>query len=694
MVLAVAALLPQQDRSRPFGFSSDSAAAHLAAERRFLSAPDRDRIRDAHVLLTSRPHPAASARNRELADWIAGQFREASLEDVRVTEHQVLLPRTMETIVEMALPRPWRASLREPAAAGDPDFPLDPPGHAYSASGDVTAPVVYAGEGRPVDYDRLAARGVDVRGRVVLVRQSARYSYRGFKAFAAQQRGAAAILMFSDPAVTGSAHGAPYPRGPWGPDARIERGSIAYDFIVPGDPLTPGWASVAGSRRIPRAEARSLPSIVSVPLSGADARVIVESLNGPDAPAEWQGKLGVTYRIGPGPPIRVRVAAAENVGPVATVTGMLRGSESPEDVVIVGNHRDAWAYGGVDPSSGTAALVELARSLGSLARNGWRPKRSILFASWDAEELALISSTEWGEQHAAWLGARGIAYLNVDSAASGARLVAAASPSLARLVAEAAGDVRDPVQRIPLASIAREMRANLRGVAASVSDRAFVDTRIGGGSDYTVFLNFLGIPVADLAFDGPHGVYHSVYDTHQWVARFGDPGFRYHAALVQLWGLAAMRLANADAVPLDPAGTASAIDTFVTELERRLPPRMRTSTAQTGLADVRAAATLLTQSAASFDLTRSAALDRMDRPALAALNRTAIAFERAFIDASGLPGRPWYRHVVHAPKFTYEPDVLPGLSEAIDANDDKTFAAQCARLAAALRRAADRLRAR
>jgi hypothetical protein len=340
----------------------------------------------------------------------------------------------------------WRASLKEDAIAGDP-FSARDVGvayHAYSASGEVEAPVVYANSGNPADYDWLAAHGVDIKGKIALVRYSMPYSYRGFKALTAEQRGAAGILIYSDPAEDGFKKGKTYPDGPWGPESHIQRGGIVYDFRVPGDPLTPGWASVPGAKRITAAEAISLPKIMSAPLSWRDARVILEAMRGADAPAPWQGGLPITYRVGDGSTrVHLRVRMDDKVRPIWTVTGRLTGSVHPEELVIAGNHRDAWVYGGVDPSSGTASLMELARSLGTLAKQGVRPKRTIVFANWDAEEFTLTSSTEWGEQHAQDLGEHAVAYLNVDSSTSGPDFKAAAVPALNRVIAQAARDVLD-----------------------------------------------------------------------------------------------------------------------------------------------------------------------------------------------------------------------------------------------------------
>jgi N-acetylated-alpha-linked acidic dipeptidase len=656
----------------PFGFTRVTAVAEADLERRFFALPSADRIRDEHRVFAGEPHMAGTERDRDLAARTRDQFARFGLEDVDVTTHEVLLPWPEEVSVEMTSPTRWRASMREDPVAEDPDTQIAPettglPFHAYSASGEVTAPLIVVGSGNPADYEALARRGIDVRGKVVLAKYSVPYSYRGFKALTAQQRGAAAILIYSDPADDGAGKGAVYPSGPWGPESHIQRGGVVYDFIVPGDPLTPGWPSLPGARRIDRADAVSLPAIISAPLSYKDARGLLAA----DSPV-----------------VRVVVRLDDRIRPIWTVTGMIRGSEHPEQMVIVGNHRDAWIYGGVDPSSGSAALMELARTLGELRRGGWRPKRSILFASWDAEEFTLTSSTEWGEQHADRLRAGAVAYLNVDSAASGSRFTATAVPALNRLIAEAAGEVRDPVARIPVSAASGERRARDRGALPAGSSESLVDNRLGSGSDYTVFLNHLGIPVADFTFDGPYGVYHSLYDTHRWVATIGDPGFRYHTALVQLWGLLTLRLANADALPLDYAPYATRILSFVDEVERQAATSIGRPATVEAFADLGRAASELQVAATSFNAARDAVLARGDGPALERLNAAVLLVERQLTDPDGIPNRPWYRHQIYAPQYTYAPEVLPGLTEAVNAGDAGGAKAQAMRVSSALRRAA------
>jgi N-acetylated-alpha-linked acidic dipeptidase len=663
-----------------YGFAASSVTAQRSLESRFQQSVEADSIRDFHKEYAAKPHVAGSPRDRELAEWTRDRWREYGLEEVDITEHEVLLPYPDEVIVEMTAPRPWRASMKEDAIPGDEYTNADVgiPYHAYSASGDVTAPVVYAGSGNPADYDWLRSKGVDIKGKIALVRYSVPYSYRGFKALTAQERGAAGILIYSDPADDGFKKGKVYPDGPWGPDSHIQRGGIVFDFMVPGDPLTPGWASLPGAKRIAASESAALPKIMSAPLSWKDAQVILRALGGPEAPKAWQGAgLPQPYRVGAGPAtVRLRLKMDDRVRPIWTVTGKISGREEPEALVIAGNHRDAWIYGGVDPSSGSAALMELARALGALAKAGVRPRRTILLASWDAEEFTLTSSTEWGEQHERGLRDHAVAYLNVDSAASGPNFGAAAVPALNRLIAEVAAEVRDPVARIPIVSAWRARAQKERGTLPTGGGGELVNNKLGSGSDYTVFLNFLGIPVADLSFDGDYGVYHSAYDNHHWVARIGDPGFRYHAAMVRVWGLLALRLANADVLPLDYTAYAGRIRTFIGEIDRRYA---------TELAPARAAADRLVTAAAGTARDMEAAL--ADGTS-GAVNRRLIAAERAFLDPEGIPGRPWYRHQIYAPKFTYAPELLPAVAEAVQNGNAADVARQAKRLAAALDRAA------
>jgi N-acetylated-alpha-linked acidic dipeptidase len=413
----------QTSLERPLrGFSSEAAREQLRLEDGIARALSPDSVGMHFRYLTDQPHVAGSPRNKELADYMVDRFRAYGLEEVRLHRYDVLLPYPEAVSVTMLEPFRYEASLKE-----DPY----PDGVAYgeevgptylgmSASGDVTGELVYASSGNPEDYDWLESQGIDLDGKIAIVRYSVPYSYRGFKALTAQERGLKAVIIYSDPADDGYRKGLTYPDGPWGPESHIQRGSITYDFIVPGDPLTPGWPSVEGARRIPVEEARSVPDIIMVPLSYRDARPMLESLGGPVAPQAWHGALPFTYRVGPGPArVRVNVQMDGGTRSIWVAEGRIRGSEAPDQLVVLGNHRDAWVYGGVDPSSGTATQIELARVLGTMLREGHRPRRTVVLASWDAEEWHLTGSTEWGEQFAKELGEGAVAYLNVDGSTSG-----------------------------------------------------------------------------------------------------------------------------------------------------------------------------------------------------------------------------------------------------------------------------------
>ncbi len=675
-----------------FGFAPATLAHERTIERTFLAMPSATRIANFHRYLTSEPHVAGSPRNKHLAEWQREQWQAWGIEDVQIVTHDVLLPYPEEVRVEMTRPRVWQASLREDPIATDPDTSKDPgiTYHAFSASGDVTGEVVYAGSGNPENYDWLEKQGVDLKGKIALVRYSVPYSYRGFKALTAQQRGLAAILIYSDPADDGYKKGKVFPNGPWGPESHIQRGGIPFDFLVPGDPLTPGWASVPGAKRIDAKDAVSIPKIISVPMSYRDARVILESLGGPEAPAAWRGGLPLIYHAGPGPAaLHVRVHIDDKVREIQTVTGRIRGAELPDEEIIVGNHRDAWVFGGVDPSSGSAALMELAHDLGSLLRAGFRPRRTIVLASWDAEEFTLTSSTEWGEQFADDLRQRAVAYINVDSAASGPNFTATAVPSLNRFIAEAARDVKDP-RGWPIADAPRHKGRDEAGALPNASVTSLVSNRLGSGSDYTVFLNFLGVPVVDMAYDGPYGVYHSMYDNHFWVSRIGDPGFRFHTALTGLWGVMALRLANADVLPFDFRSYATALGEFTTEVEKRWTDAHPGEPQASPFAPVHAAVARFA-AAAERASGRTDSVLQGGRDDQTRLNRALMDVERALTDPDGIPGRPWYRHQIYAPKFTYAPEILPGPAEAIAAGDETRLRQQCARVAAAINRAAETL---
>jgi N-acetylated-alpha-linked acidic dipeptidase len=625
---------------------------------------------------------AGSPRNYELAEYVAKQWRDYGLEDVQLIEHPVYLPWPVRYEATLVASKE-ELSLKEDAIPQDPDSnsaDVGIPYCAYSANIDVTAPVVYVNSGNPEDYDLLEQHGVDVRGKIALARYSVPYSYRGFKALTAQKRGAAALLLYSDPAEDGYKKGEVYPWGPWGPESHLQRGGIVYDFNLPGDPRTPGWASVPGGRFLPAENAVSMPTIAAAPLSYKDARKILEKMTGPSAPENWQGGLPFQYRLGPSSDkLHLIIENDKKVRSIWNVVGRLRGTQRPDEWVVLGNHRDAWVFGGVDPSSGSATMMETARAFGELKRSGWKPRRTLIFASWDAEEFTLTGSTEWGELEADRLKAGALAYLNVDSSASGNNFSAAAVPALAQFLKDVARDVPDPSGGSIYDAWSR--RTVKKNTEPSVT------TRLGSGSDYTVFLNFLGIPIADLTFDGPYGVYHSVYDSFTWVDRIGDPGYYYHAAMARYWAVAALELSECDYVPLDYAAYAREVQIYIDETERMAQQRK----IELDLTALRRAAALWESNGrAALDAARKS-IETGDRTRVDQIHMALMKVERTLLDSEGLAGRPWFKHLIYAPRPTYKAMVLPALTEAIEAGDKTRAKAEVERLVHALNRAAKTL---
>src|ERR1035437_601256 len=567
-------LLPSAAHAQILGFTPAHATRETAVEEKFKSIPTPDEERRQHRIFTFEPHVAGSKRNNELADYIASEWRKQGLEDVVIRRYDVYGTNPKSASLEMIAPVRYQATLREAALDADPDSKNPAISGAWSGmsiSGEVTAPLVYAHSGNPEDYELLRKNGIGVRGKIVLVRYSNPYSYRGFKALTAQREGAAAILIYSDPAEDGYKKGKVDPDSPWGPEYHIQRGAITYDFNVPGDPLTPGWASIPGAKRISIEQAQSAPKIMALPLSWHDAKPLLENLDGPMAPEDWQGGLPLHYHLG-GESVKVHLKIEMDNGtqPYYVVEGRIRGAELPDEWIVLGNHRDAWVFGGVDPSSGTASMMELTRALSQRAKQGMRPRRTLVVCSWDGEEVGLTGSTEWGEQFADELRKKAVAYINVDSSTSGPDFRGSAVASLAPMLVETSRTLQDPsgkslYEAWKQSAIREKAEAKETG---EVTDDTRTNTRIGSGSDHTVFLNFVGLPVFDLSFEGPYGVYHSMYDDFYWMNHFGDPGYRYHVLMSQLWGVLALRLANADLLPFDFANYASNIRDFVHDLAK------------------------------------------------------------------------------------------------------------------------------
>jgi N-acetylated-alpha-linked acidic dipeptidase len=679
------------------GFTPDRAAWEREFEKRLLALPRPEECGELLREITRTPHLAGTEGNKRVADLVAAEFLKAGL-DVERPTYDVLLSYPKTARLEVVGEPGVRLARPEEPIESDPDTavaPSQPPWCAYSPSADFEAEVVYANHGSAEDYDRLAAMGISARGRIALVRYFG--GYRGGKSLEAEKRGVAALLVYSDPVDDGWFQGSVYPEGPWGPLSHVQRGAVVYDFAIPGDPLTPGWASLAGARRIKESESTILPKVPMMPLSARDAAEILARLRGPAVPSGWQGVATPnTYRVGPGPVrLHLTIENTREVRTIENVIGVLRGSEEPEKKILLSNHHDAWVYGAVDPSSGTAAIIALARAMGRLAREGWRPRRTIVFGSWDAEEYTLTGSTEWGEEHEADLGRNAVACLNVDEATSGNELSVSASPLLFALLRAAAADVPDPGR--PGKSIADGWRetgnkVSARSYASGGSDRDPLPISVlGSGSDYTVFFNRLGVPSTDLVFDGPYGVYHSVYDDYRWMATQGDPGFVYHAAMARYVGVLALRLANADLYPFGAADYGREIARYAEELAKsRKAPGL-----ESDLERLKAQALSWSREAQT---TQEALAGRLSRGELrgsdaARANDWLLSLERSLLDADGLPGRFWFRHLVYAPLPSYLAETLPAIREAAEAGKTDVGKLQVKRLQERLSAAAGDARA-
>jgi N-acetylated-alpha-linked acidic dipeptidase len=566
-----------------------------------------------------------------------------------------------------------------------------------SPSGDAEAEVVYANYGSSEDFKKLEQMKVDVRGKIVVVRYG--QNFRGVKAFVAQEHGAAGLIIYSDPADDGWRRGDKYPEGPWRPTTGVQRGSIGYMFQFPGDPTTPGIASVPSlpdDKRTPPEQSAQLPKIPTTPLSYGDAWPILEHLGGPDSPRDWQGALPFTYHLGPGPvKVKMHLKQDYQFRAIWDVIGRVRGSELPDEWVVAGNHRDAWVYGAVDPNSGTAAMLEAVHGFGELLKSGWRPKRTIILGSWDAEEEGLIGSTEWGEQHESEL-ANAVAYFNMDVAVSGPKFGAASVPSLKQFLRDVAKAVPSPKGGTVYESWQKENQPGAE--SAQSPTEAIGDTKripaaqskadvpvgdLGSGSDYTVFLQHLGVPSADVSSTGSYGVYHSAFDNFNWFKKFGDPDFVYEQQMARIFGISVIRMADADILPYDYEEYAKEIVAYIDAAKKK---------AQTEFTDQKVDFAEATQAAHHFEQAAAKTLVRQqDSPHDAAkLNQALRDAERALLMRQGLPNRPWFRHAIYAPgQYTgYAAVVIPGINEAIDKHDLARTRQQITFLAAVLNRTA------
>jgi N-acetylated-alpha-linked acidic dipeptidase len=700
-----------------------------AWDARFRAIPDARNIGDYIKRMSARPHHLGSPYDKDNAEWILTKFKEWGW-DARIESFDVLFPTPTERLVEMIAPTAFKLKLEEPAVSIDPTSGQKseqlPSFNAYSVDGDVTGPVVYVNYGRPQDYEDLERRGISVRGAIVLARYG--NSWRGIKPKVAAEHGAVGCLIYSDPMDDGYYVDDIFPDGPTRNGSGVQRGSVMDMPTYPGDPLTPGVGATADAKRLDLKEAATLTQIPVLPISYADAQPLLAALRGPVVPDPWRGALPITYHFGPGP-ARVHMKLAFNWTrvPIYDVIARMAGSTYPDEWVIRGNHHDAWVNGAGDPGSGMSAVLEEARALGELAKQGWRPKRTLVYAAWDGEEQGLIGSTEWVEAHDRELREHAVAYVNSDGTGRGF-FSASGSHSLENLVNGVARDVEDPEtktsvwKRAQARTIARGSREE-RNDARSRSDLRIA--ALGSGSDYSSFLQHGGVPSLDLrfsGFDNNDGVYHSIYDDYYYYTKFLDTDFAYGRTLAQVAGTAMIRLADADVLPFQFTNLADTVQTYVKELEALLKTqqdevRERNSQIEEGVftaindpkrplqaqktervppalnfAPLENAAELLTQAAARYHRAVDAARPKLTSTSalVRAVNAKLMQAERQMTDEGGLPKRPWYRHLLYAPGFYtgYAVKTMPGVREAIEQKDYSAADVEIGRVARAVEREA------
>jgi N-acetylated-alpha-linked acidic dipeptidase len=698
------------------GFTPADSAVERALEDRFRAIPRPERAREHLRQLTKEPHVAGTQEDHQTALYVRDRLREYGI-DAELKEYQVLLPYPkMPTVLELVAPRRERLRLQEAAIPEDPTSSsrkIIPLFNGYSASGDVTAPLVYVNYGLPEDYAALKKLNVETKGKIVIARYGK--SFRGVKARVAEEHGAVGVIIYSDPADDGYAQGDVYPKGPWRPETSAQRGSVQYLFIHPGDPLTPGTPAITGTPRLTQAQATNLPRLPVQPISYGDARRLLEPLRGAVRPTGFQGGLPFAYHVGGTNDVRVHLKTDMEfkTTTIWDVVGRVEGGEEKDRWVVLGNHRDAWTFGAVDPNSGTAAMLELARGFGELVKQGWKPRRTIILCSWDAEEQGLIGSTEWAEENANELKEKAVAYLNMDVAVSGANFGASSVPTMWKLVRAAARDVRDPKTGKSVYQAWQDKSREDKPEAELTDAEAGTDTPVaeariaalGSGSDFTPFLQHLGVPSLDMGFGGDYGVYHSAYDSFAWMAKFGDPQFTYHVAAAQIWGTIAMRLADSSGLPLDYADYADQIRDFIngtvkTARRRKLADSFDAKALLDAAKDLgdEAARTRTRRDDLVIEIERSRTRADDAHPRAVArlrkINDSLLAAERALTDARGLTGRPWYTHQIYAPGFYtgYAAQPLPDLRQAIEDRNTTNAREAAARITAAIRRAAQTLK--
>jgi N-acetylated-alpha-linked acidic dipeptidase len=735
LILAATAAKADPAASPMVGFTASSAVAERALEARFDANLSADAIRERLRLLSAEPNQVGSPHDKSNAEYTLAQFKGWGW-DAHIEVFSVLYPTPKAELLELVGEHPFRATLTEPAVAGDASSGRQAGGLpayvAYGGDGEVTAPLIYVNYGMPADYEALKRLGLDVKGKIVIARYGA--GWRGLKPKLAYEHGAVGCIIYSDPADDGYGAGDAYPMGAFRPEQGIQRGSVQDLPVEPGDPLTPDYGAVPGAPRIPLSQAKTILRLPILPISWGDAQHLLAALEGPVAPKNWRGALPITYHVGgAGASVHMLVQSSWDQKPLYDVIAIMPGAREPDKWVIRGNHRDGWVFGAQDPLAGQTALMEEAKSLGALARTGWRPARTLVYASWDGEEPGLLGSTEWAETHDKELRAKAVVYINSDTNDRGT-LGAEASYSLRKLLDQTAASVTDPetgasvrdrdLAAIQVAALATDASPDLKTRAKTARDGGDLPTGdLGSGSDYTPFVQHLGIASINLGFGGEGqsgGVYHSAYDTFEHFERFGDPGFVYGVTLAKTAGRLVLRAADSDLAPFQFGDLVDSVTNQTEELKKLVATEREHAVAVDRLIDLKAFALAddPTKSSGAPDREEVApALDftPMDT-ALARLKASAHAYdtaadgqftqdkaaqadailqgvEQALTDPQGLPGRPWYRHLIYAPGMLtgYGAKTLPGIREAIESRRWAEAGVYIGRTAAVLNTLSDRL---
>ncbi len=696
------------------GFTADHAARQQALEATFDQALSATEMKGWLETLSSEPNHVGSPHDKANAELMLAKFKSWGW-DARIETFEILYPTPIAEKLELLGPHPFTAALHETPVEGDRTSGRTasalPPYVAYQGDGDVTADIVYVNYGMPEDYRALERLGISVKGKIVLARYGA--GWRGLKPQLAEEHGAVGCLIFSDPADDGYATDDVWPKGGQRPPQGVQRGSVQKMMIYAGDPLTPGVGATKDARRLTRETATTILKIPALPISYADAQPFLEAMGGPLAPRNFRGALPITYRVGGAgaASAHLMVRSDWSLKPIYDVIAVMKGKEFPDQWVIRGNHHDGWVFGATDPLSGNVVLMEEAKAIGALAKTGWRPKRTLVYASWDAEEPGLIGSTEWAEAHAAELQKKALAYVNSDSNERGF-LGAEGSHSLQGLVNQVARDVTDPETGATVAE-RRRARALIDGSRPGAREDAKAEAEIaakggdlplaplGSGSDYSAFIQHLGIASIDLGYGGEGemgGVYHSIYDSYDHYLRYGDPDFRYEVALAQTAGRVMLRLADADMPPLGLAPVSTAVTRYLKDVKQLVekakaddaqsailtqtkayaladdpihpthPPAADTPVVSLDFAALDAAVERLARATAAFDTASAASVGHLSRAQQAALEPVMSGLEQALTAPEGLPGRSWFHHMIYAPGMLtgYGAKTLPGIREAIE----------------------------